>query len=278
MPELDLLRLCLLFSLAIAPLGVHRHVLAPSGARLAFHILAWGSLVVAFMAEVGELTVAWLLFTAVTFGEFLLREQRRGPSLAGLVRGLPLLFSNVSAVWIVAGSNDLGLLGYGPAFSLYAALHGAVLGWITVGAFAILASERSERRHVHAGVVLLASVAFVLVAVGIDQFPRVKPVGVAGLSVALAVGMAALLRDAWGRDRIAFGLGAAAVLALGFTMVLAWRNEFGAPELGAPLGVRGMVSLHGVVNVVFVAPFVLLAATRLERAARLAQRAESSRQ
>ena len=51
----------------------------------------------------------------------------------------------------------------------------------------------------------------------------------------------------------------ASFAGLVFTMVLAWRNELSMPVFQVVAGIRGMVSVHGVLNTVVVAPCFLLA-------------------
>jgi hypothetical protein len=86
-----------------------------------------------------------------------------------------------------------------------------------------------------------------------------KPIGVIGLSVALSFSQLAFLRSVWSRSLPAFILGCVSFAGLAFTMVLAWRNELSMPEFQAVAGIRGMVSVHGVLNTIVVAPCFLLA-------------------
>jgi hypothetical protein len=174
---------------------------------------------------------------------------------------VPFLFSNVAAVWLVAGSNELRLLGYGMIFSYYASLQGDVLGWIFVGAIAILADRKDlgRERNVYVGAALVCFVSFLLVALGIDQLRTLKPIGVAGLSIALPLAQLLFLRGVRTRHRVAFVLGCLSFAGLVFTMVLAWGNELAMPVLGQVAGTRAMVSVHGVSNALIVAPCFLLA-------------------
>lgn len=266
MTELDLLRVLLLLSLAIAPFGTHRVFLRASRVRTVAGVLAWGCAAAALFSSATFLAAGWLLFTAGTFAEFLvprrrrLREFARAPELAATV---PFLFSNIAAVWLVGGTNDLHILGYGPHFSFYAALHGNVLGWTSVGALAILASRAGPHRRLYAATVLVALVSFLVIAIGIDQLRAIKATGVVGLSLAIPLAELALIKEAWSRHKVAAALGLVSLATLLFTMVLAWRSEVGALAFPAVAGVRGMVAVHGVLNTLVVGPSLLAAAVAL---------------
>lgn len=259
MPELTLLRALLLLSLAIAPLGTHRHFLGPSRARNAAHAAALGGAAVGLWSSARALCGAWLLFCAGSFALFLRSRRASLGAPATLAACVPFLFSNIAAVWLVAGANDLGLLGYGEHFSYYASLHGNVLGWTMLGAVAILADRASAARRVYLLVVLGGLISFLLIAFGIDRLHALKPLGVAGLTLAIPGAQLAFLREAWGRHRGAFALGAVSLAGLALTMALAWGNEMALPWLTEFAGLRAMVAIHGVLNAVVIAPCFLLA-------------------
>ncbi len=264
MSELSLLRVLLVFSLAVAPLGTHAFFLPE---RSALHVAAYAvglaCAAASLFTPASVLSVGWLALCAGSFAVFLwgrlralgLAGMRSLPVLAACV---PFLFSNIAAVWLVAGTNDLRLLGYGPEFSFYAALHGNVLGWMLVGALAILVHLGHARRfYVSAVVVCFAS--FLLIALGIDQLRALKPIGVVGLTLAVPASQLVFLRSVWTRHAAAFVLGATSLAGLLFTMALAWANHVGAPLVTELAGLRGMVSAHGVLNALVVAPCFLLA-------------------
>lgn len=268
MTELDLLRVLLLLSIAIASVGTRRLFFGETcPLRDALHAGAFAMAAVGLFSPWPLLCVGWLLFTAVSFAE-LARERLASPSPAGLAPCVPLLFANVAAVWLVGGANDLGILGYGPPFSFYAALHGNVLGWTVLGAMASLAEREGPGRRLHLVAVLVGFVSFLLVALGIDQLRALKPVGVVGLTLAVPVSQLAFLRAVWPRSRAAFVFGAVSFVGLGFTMFLAWRHQLGLPVFPAAWPVRGMVAVHGVLNAVVVAPSFLLAAALAGRTPR----------
>lgn len=269
MSELDLLRGLLISSMALGPLGTHRH--------FAIHA-SWGSVrwgvvvyvsalvcaVVGLLLPAPKLCAVWLLYCAGTFGMFL--RSRRGSlrSRRVLATCVPFLFSNIAAVWFVSGANDLRLLGYGPHFSFYAALHGNVLGWIFLGALAILADREARPSSPYVPAMFTGLVSFLLVAFGIDQFRPLKLFGVIGLSLVLPWSQIAFLRSVWGRNWRSVALGVVSLAGLGVTMALAWGNEIAVHLLDGLWGIPGIVSIHGVLNAVIVAPSFLLAVSLSE--------------
>jgi hypothetical protein len=259
MSELDLLRVLLLVSMALGPLGTHRHFLGLSPLHVAAHVVALGCAATGLLWPAPLLCVPWLLFTATSFGLFLRSRLASLGSPRVLAACVPFLFSNVAAVWLVSGSNDLHLLGYGMNFSFYAALHGNVLGWIVMGALAILVDKEDLESTPYLPALFICFASFLLIALGIDQLHALKKIGVVGLSVALPLAQLTFLRSVWGRDRAAFALGALSFAGLVFTMVLAWGNELALRLLDDVLGIRAIVSVHGVLNAIVIAPCFLLA-------------------
>lgn len=278
MSEPTLLRVLLLLAMAMGPLGTHRFFFSDrSRLRVGAHLGALLCAALGIFFSVPVLSVAWLLFCAGSFALFLRERAARDGvaslrSPAVLAACVPFLFSNVAAVWLVGGANDLRILGYDEAFSYYAALHGNVLGWIVVGALAALARRSGPERGIYLGSVLLCLVSFLSIAFGIDQLRALKPIGVAGLSLALAVSHLAFLRGAWPWSRAAFALGSVSFAGLVFTMMLAWQNELSMPSWTpvSVAGIRGMVSVHGALNALVVAP-CFLAAVRLDMRVRAAR-------
>jgi hypothetical protein len=212
------------------------------------------------------LCVAWLVFCAASFALFLRSRVRSLGSPRVLATCVPFVFSNIAAVWLVGGANDLRILGYEAHFSYYAALHGNVIGWTLIGTLATLADRDSPQRGIYLSSVLACLVSFLLIAFGIDQLRALKPIGVIGLSIALPISQLAFLRSVWARNRPAFILGCVSFAGLVFTMVLAWRNELSMPLFQSVAGIRGMVSVHGVLNTLVIAPCFLLAVSLDARA------------
>lgn len=260
MTELDLLRGLLLLGLALAPLGTHRFLLPPTRLTTPAHTLAF-LCAVAGLFVVPLLCVVWLLFCAGSFAQFLWHHRASLRSPTVLVSCIPFVFSNIAALWLVGGANDLQILGYGATFSFYASLHGNILGWMMVGSIAMLATQERPHQKLYLAMAILCFASFLLVAVGIDGLTGAKRVGVVGLSAAIPVAQLAFMQSVWRTHKSAFVLACVSFLGLMFTFVLAWQNELGALSFPAIAGIRPMASLHGVINGVVVAPCFLLAVT-----------------
>ena len=260
MTELQVLRVLVLVSAVVAPWSTRLFVALPRGWRVAYGV---GVVSVAgALFGLPWLAVLWPIFClgnlAVVLGG---RLPRSLPELAGAV---PFAFSLVAATWIVGGIHDLRILGYGPHFSFYAALHGNVLGWMLVGAIAALARREGPRQRLYVAATLVCFVSFLLVAIGIDVSASFKPIGVAGLTFAIPTAQIVFLIDARS-NRAAFTAGLLAVGALAFTLGLAWLHQLGLPSLGSIGSVRAMVAVHGVVNTLVVGPAMLWAVHRYVR-------------
>lgn len=117
---------------------------------------------------------------------------------------------------------------------------------------------------------LVCLLSFLAIAFGIDQLRALKPIGAVGLSIAIPISQLVFLRSVWSCNRPAFVLGCISVATLAFTMLLAWRNERWMPDLLAVAGIRGMVSVHGVLNTLLVALCFLLAVSLEARRTRVA--------
>lgn len=259
MTELLLLRALLLVGMALAPLGTHRLLLPARTWATGAHVLALGVTTLGLFTSMPVLCGGWLLYCLASLGLYLRHRAAalRSPyELAGVV---PFAFSIIAAVWTVGGANELHILGYGADFSYYAALHSTVLGWMMVGSIAVLAGQDRPHRNIYLGSVLISFASFLLVAIGIDGHPSIKPLGVLGLSVAVPTAQLVFLHRAWTTHKAAFALGSVSLAGLAFTLVLAWQSELGALALPGALGIRPMVSLHGLLNGVVVAPCFLLA-------------------
>lgn len=127
-----------------------------------------------------------------------------------------------------------------------------------VGSIAILLRHDRPHRRLYLASLLCCFVSFLLIAFGIDGLSAIKPIGVLGLSVAIPVAQLAFLRATWRVHPTAF-VGAVSFIGLVFTLFLAWQNELGLLTLRGVLGARAMVSVHGLINGVVVAPCFLIA-------------------
>lgn len=261
MSEIVMLRLLLVAAMMGAPLITREFLLTASKLHDVTHVVAFLLTVVALFIDWPQLSVVWLLYCLFAFGLFVresVAQRGRRWTVHQALRLFPFVFSVVGALWLVSGANDFGLLGYGIFFSYYAALHGHVLGWMLIGSMILLATRptRFQQWYLVAG--LVSVVSFFLIAFGIDGVPFIKPAGVTGLT--LAIGCAQILFLFEKRSKSATALGLISLLGFSLTLLLAWRHELNLPVGEGLLGVRPMVSLHGFINSVVVAPCMVAAA------------------
>jgi YndJ-like protein len=265
MSELDVLHLLLLLSMAVGPFATNQLwiPLRPQ-LRLAAHGAALAGSAIGLLLPAPYLCAVWPLFCAGSLVAFVRSRAASLRTTEVLTACVPFLFSNIAAVWLVGGANNLHLLGYGAKFSYYAALHGNVLGWILLGGLAIATDRDDPLRRVYSASVFVCLASFLLIAFGIDQLHWLKPLGISGLSLALPAAEFAFLRSVRTRNRPAFALGCVSFGGLIVTLLLAWANELSLAVSIAAGDVRGMVSVHGVVNALVVGP-CFLAAVSLDR-------------
>lgn len=263
--ELHLLHAFLVLAFALGPLLNRWFFLRPDRAYRILHPVAFALTTAALLLDIPWLTGAWPAYCVYGLGLFLKQhflEERRALSLSVFAQTVPLLFSVVAAGWLFGGANDLRLLGYGRHFSYYAALHSNFLGWLLIGCIAAL-QRHEPRRSAYLACVGVCFVSFALIAYGIDGVPYIKVAGVAGLTLALSVAYGLFLSASRGLAR---ALGLVSLLGLVATMTLAWQNEVGALAIKSLLGVRSMVSVHGLLNAALVVPtFFAAVALHLRR-------------
>ncbi len=222
------------------------------------HVVVLAVVVVGCGLGHGVVALAWPVFCAVGGLAFLRRRWSQLRSIGGAASLVPFAFSMVSAVWLVAGQNDLRLLGYTPAWSAYAALHGSVLGWLFVGCLVELAARPGARR-VYGWSCFVVFALFLCVAFGIDGVPVLKRVGVLGLAVVVPGLIARFALDQRTHGGPAFRWSLPSLLGVGVTMGLALAHEFRPGVLGSLWGLPTMVVVHGVMNAVVVVPAFFLA-------------------
>jgi hypothetical protein len=258
MTELEFLYSFLGLAVVLAPLMTNRFFLKDSKAYSVAHRISLLVLLTAALLNQPSLVFIWPLFCAFGFFLHLKNEQRMIFSAVGIAGCIPFVFSLISSVWLVAGANDLRLLGYDPAWSYYAALHGSYLGWILTGCLAFL-SRRDRSDRVDLWGCYSCFVLFLLVAFGIDGVPWIKRIGVVGLSALLPflIGRYAFTRGR-GNRRSVF-LARLSLCSIVFSMALAILNEFWAAAPRVAFGVPVMVFTHGLVNALFTIPSFLLA-------------------
>lgn len=253
MVEHRVLDLLLLLSFVLAPWMTNALLLDGDRRYAVAHVAALVAVVVTLVTGLGAVAAVWGLFCVAGAGLYLHQTGRRVLSLEGVAGGVPFAFSVISAVWLVAGTNDLQLLGYNRAWSFYAALHGSVLGWLFVGCVAHLA-RRPGARHLYLWACFVAFVLFLCVAFGIDGVPVLKRVGVVGFAVLLPVVIARFALDVRGRGGAALRWALMSFGGVVVSMGLALMNEFWPAFPRVLFGVPTMVLTHGVLNAVVVVP------------------------
>lgn len=257
--ELNILHLLLIAAMVVAPASTSRFFLEPSRLHDILHAAALSLTTAGLLFDFPLLTFAWLLFCGFGFVLFLRQRFTRLFAVYELAKCVPYVFSLIAATWLVSGSNGYGLLNYGKAFSYYASLHAHFLGWAIVGGLAFLANEAERFNRFYLLAVFVCLAAFLLIAFGIDGIAVIKPIGVLGLTVTIAVSQLLFLVIAKNKSPLAFSLGCASLLGFVITMTLAWLNELGELSGAWLFGTRAMVSLHGLLNGFVVAPCFLLA-------------------
>ncbi len=253
--EPALLMCFLLFAYTLAPRMTSGFLLNGQRAYVRAHGLALLLVLLGVILDHPLLALSWPVFCGLGLLMFLYQEGTRTFSPLGLAAAIPFVFSLVSALWFFAGVNDLGLLGYGVNWSLYAALHGSYLGWLFVGCLVQLAKH--DRRHLVS--CWATFLLFLLVALGIDGVPYVKRIGVLGLAllVPLCIGSFAFSRHP--RQRRARTLSLMIFASISLAMGLAVINEYW-PEAPRMLeGLPVMVVIHGGLNALVTIPAFYLA-------------------
>jgi len=255
--EIHTLNMLLIAAITLAPWVTERFLLKCSKQFNPLYLIACAITTASIIFDVSTLSVAWLFFCLAGFGRFL-RQNLRPPSMLQVVQSVPFIFSIVGALWLVSGSNGLGLLGYDQTFSYYAALHSTVLGWTMIGCMAALATHAERFNHIYSTAVLVSLGAFFIIAIGIDQAPVIKPIGVAGVTLMVGLSQMLMLHECRS-SKLASFFGWISALGFLYTITLAWQHELGIISELTPLGVRPMVSLHGIINGLLVAPCMFLA-------------------
>ena len=255
--ELKYLYCSLVFSFILAPLLTNNFFLNNSKIYKCSHIIALIFVLASIIFGIGLLTVVWPAFNL--FGLFIHFKNKRKNlfKITTLATFIPLAFSIIASIWLVAGSNDLYLLGYDINWSFYAALHGNYLGWIFLGCMGFLSTRNIKFSNFYSIGCFISFVLFLSIAFGIDGVPYIKAVGVIGLTllVPLTIGLFSFTT----RCKISKYLSMVSLILVLLSMTLAVLNEFWTVEPQYFLGARSMVTIHGVLNAFLVTPIFFLA-------------------
>lgn len=253
MLEHRVLDVALVLAFLLAPWMTNRFFFDSDRRYANVHGVALVVVVVSLAAGSGLGAPVWALFCAGGFAWHLLRSWPRLRSVPVLASFVPFAFSMVSAVWFVAGTNDLALLGYNRAWSFYAALHGSVLGWLYVGCVAFLA-QRPGARPVFLWALPASFVLFLCVAFGIDGVPYIKRVGVVGFAVLVPGLIALFAKDAWAQGGPPVRWSLVSLAGAVVSMGLALGNEYWLAFPRIAFGMSTMALTHGLLNVAVVVP------------------------
>lgn len=252
MSELFILNLLLLVAFGVAPIMTRRLFLRDSRIYLKAHSVAFLAALLGFIFETRWLMIPWPAFCVFGFALYLKNERRHLFSWVGAATCLPFVFSLISALWFISGTYDLKLLGYSPAWSFYAALHGAFIGWMLVGGLAFLAKTHAKRVYLLGA--FLCLICFLLIAFGIDGVPYIKRVGVIGLSILIPFAIGLFTGSVWTQSRRAAVLAGLSLVAIVVSMSLAILNEFWIAAPRIAFGLPLMVITHGVLNALVAVP------------------------
>lgn len=174
---------------------------------------------------------------------------------------IPFFFSFVASIWVIAGTNNYYLLGYDQNWSYYAALHGHFLGWIFFGCLAFLEQNSQRFKGFYRTATYIGVALFLLVAFGINGIPIIKAIGAIGLCILIPTTVALFCIES--KNSMAKILGQTTFALVLTSMTLAFLKELALLPYIELLGARLMVSLHGLINSIFV-PILFFLAIRLE--------------
>ncbi len=222
------------------------------------HIVVLIVLVISFFFKRYEFYLVWPLFCFFGFFSYLRDSFKNLWSLEILAGGIPFVFSIIGAVWLFAGANDLGLLGYNREWSYYAALHGNYLGWLLVGAVVVISRVFATPMRI---CVLGSSFLFffLLIAFGIDGVPFIKRFGAVGMILITPILVGLYFHSLLKEKGVSRYLSGVSLISILFTLFLAASNEFGYLSVRTIMNVPSMVLLHGLVNGLVALPCLCLA-------------------
>lgn len=258
MTEILILNYFLFVAFVLGPLMTKEFFLKGSGIYSASHLVALLILLCGVLLNLSYTVFVWPMFCAFGCFLYLKGESKFIFTRQGVAGCIPFIFSLISSVWFVAGSLNLHLLGYGKAWSFYAAIHGCFLGWILVGCFAFL-SGRQKSGNPYLYGVYLSFLFFLFVAFGIDGVPYIKRIGVLGFYLLIPFLIGHYTFSLRKENRISLFLSAVSFFLIFASMTLATLNEFwsGFPKIIA--GIPIMVLTHGLMNALLAVPCLYLA-------------------
>ncbi len=255
--ELIYLYSALIGSMVLAPILTGNFFLKRSSLYRYAHSFSLLTVLIGIFYDLNFLLIIWPIFNFLGVFLHLKGEIRNLKSLQTIATFIPFIFSLIGSAWLVAGANDLFLLGYNKHWSFYASLHSHFLGWIYLGCLAYLSKVKTSQESYYTFGCYLSFILFLMVALGIDGIPYIKGAGVIGLSA--LVPFFILLHFLSTSCKLSKVLSFLSLSAVVYSMFLALQNEFWAVTPEYFLGVRSMVSIHGMLNGFIVIPLFYFA-------------------
>ncbi len=253
--EASLLKLYLSVALIAAPQVTNSFFIRSKLLSL-IHIFATAIVIFAIYSNQKVLSFCWPVFCFIHLAfYFKLGTKSKTTNL------IPFFFSFVASIWIVAGTNNYYLLGYDQNWSYYAALHGHFLGWIFFSYLAFLKQNSQRFKGFYRTATYTGVAFFLLVAFGINGIPVIKAIGAIGLCILIPTTVALFCIES--KNSMAKRLGQITFALVSISMILAFLKELEQLPYIEFLGARLMVSMHGLINSIFV-PILFFFAIRLE--------------
>ena len=264
--ELNYLYGFLLISFILAPHLTNCLLLGDSKIYRTLHLVSLVIVLLGIFLKLNEVLAVWFLFCIFGLWLHFRNEVENLWSLKTIATFIPFVFSVIASVWLVAGTNDLFLLGYDKHWSFYAALHSNFLGWIFLGCLTFLSKRSNSKSIFYTVGCYVCFIFFLMIAFGINGVPYIKSIGTLGLSLVVPffIGLYFLTTV----NRASKILASFSLVGVLFSMTLAVLNEFSSVTPQFFLGAASMVTLHGLINSLLVTPFFFFA-IKLEEGKRL---------
>lgn len=267
MPHIDGL---LLFLFVFGPIVSKTFFFSSSKSYSIAHSLSLAIVVLGYFTHMPVLFLIWPLFCIFGLGLHARNQFREGVLGPNMIHAFfPFVFSVVSAIWFIAGSFDLHLLGYGRLWSYFASLHSGFLGWTFISCVSF-ASIRKGKNSAKSNVFRIGSwmctIAFFLVAFGIYRFPVLKAIGTVCFSILMSVLIGwYFLQVKKTRSWSTFFVGLSFIFII-VAMLLAVCYEFSFAIFGQTMSTSKMIIYHGCLNAFIVIPsyFIAIYLNRIE--------------
>ncbi|WP_167836858.1 thiol-disulfide oxidoreductase DCC family protein [Leptospira ryugenii] len=240
MEEFLLLQCFLFVGFILAPIATNQFLLQNNRSYSDAHKISICFLFIGHYFSVQYLALVWPLFCGYGFYLYCRTPVLNKFSAEWLVLALPFLFSFLSASWYVADALGLKLLGYDQRWSYYASLHSIYLGWIFLICIGYLSNFKSK--FLYQFYSLFAILCFLLVALGMEGIPLMKPIAVFGLTLSLPLLFLLISIQLKGRGRKSLLFSSISFVAICTSMALVISHEFfpGFPNIAFGISLMGL--------------------------------------